>query len=1005
MNNKKKSLLGAGALTALATVALVSCGGSKASTYTITLDVNDATATIEADESYKVKTAEELLTALANVAPVKSGYTFEGWYLDEDCTIKLTSTTDLKNATKSADGTIVLYAAYTKNTYTVKFDYKGNAATAGAGSTTETKVDYNGVVTTSPKPTTAAKDSLGHEMTFTGWYSDSACTTAVNFAETKITGNTTFYAGWTITKIESEADFIAYVNQNDANVNAYLAADITMTQAFERPASKDDALSSNGTDQTNKLTAKLYGDNHKITNLTINAALKSSGLFGKLSGTVQDLTFEGATITSSGARSALIAGTLENGATITDVKFDGVELTNTASDGYAAFIGAEVKEANATINIDGVTVKNSTLTGVKYNGGLIASIATACANINVTDCLIDMDITQTGQDAGFILGYVDKAKGYDSVLTIDGVVASGTITATKNIGAFVGDIKNSAGKEFTINVKNSAVIGFRETATASDTSPSTLSTFVGQNYATLNIENSYYQEYGSTIILVDSVSTESRKQGEAVSLATLATKTLSSNITLTYTEATFTLKASLNGVEIEAVDPTIVDTSNYGKTLSKEGSAVTINSETGKFVITGSIPYYEKVVAGAAGNGILVNLGVPTDNNVEITDFEGMYVASGLTNSTINAVDHTVSGYVIFDETDLTAWAALENGQYYDKTITVVWFSNSTQVATPMTYTLAFRKGYTTFQNAIDNGAISLSATDANADLTAAVDSTDNTILNVTAGQIDFVTDGNYVRVSIAKPTNLTSTVSLDTITVSGATKISYADNAVIVKVKVVKKGATNFTVTWNSAMDPDAYTIDVANDVTIEEGAVSYNETFDATTLTNASADKEKITQAELGSFFTLIGSGDKRSATSGGSVTSVEFKDAGLQFTVTDTVIVTAEVASTGGTNMSLVALYKEGVTTAVAAETVARDTNDVITQTNNVIDVFGTYKKTTITYELEKGTYTLKGIQGTSTGSGTYTYKDSSNNIVTKNTTSESVARGARFHTLTVVSKTTA
>ena len=990
MNNKKKSLLGAGALTALATVALVSCGGSKASTYTITLDVNDATATIEADESYKVKTAEELLTALANVAPVKSGYTFEGWYLDEDCTTKLTSTTDLKNATKSADGTIVLYAAYTKNTYTVKFDYKGNAATAGAGSTTETKVDYNGVVTTSPSITTAAKDSLGHEMTFTGWYSDSACTTAVNFAETKITGNTTFYAGWTITKIESEADFIAYVNQKDANVNAYLAADITMTQALARPASKDDVLSTNGTDQTNKLTAKLYGDNHKIKDLTIDAALKSSGLFGKLSGTVQDLTFEGTTVTASGQNAGLIAGTLEDGATITDVKFDGVELTHTASNGYAGFIGAQVKEANATINIDGVTVKNSTLTGVKYNGGLIGTVVTAGVNINVTDCLIDMDITQTGQDAGFILGYVDKSKGYDSVITLDGVVATGTITATKNIGAFVGDIKKTDGKEFTINVKNSAVIGFRETATASDTNPSTLSTFVGQNYATLNIENSYYQEHGSTIILVDSVSTESEKQGEAVSLATLATKTLSSNITLTYTEATTTLKASLNGVEIEAVDPTIVDTSNYGKTLSKEGSAVTINSETGKFVITGAIPYYEKVVAGAAGNGILVNLGVPTDNNVAITDFEGMYVASGLTNSTISATDHTVSGYVIFDETDLTAWAALEEGQYYDKTITVVWFNNSTEVATPMTYTLAFRKGFATFQNEIEEGAISLSTTDANADLTAAVDSTDNTILNVTAGQIDFVTDGNYVLVSVAKPTNLTSTVSLDTITVSGATKMSYADadKAVIVKVKVAKKGATNFTVTWNSAMDPDTYTVNVADDVTIEEGAVSYNETLDLTTLTTTT-DKEALTAEEVGAFFTIVGSGEKRK-----DAKCVEFKNAGLQFTVTDAVVLTAVVSSTSSTNMSLLALYKDGVTAAVAAKTVTRVSGDVIGQTSNVIDVYGT-DKTTVTYELEKGTYTLKGITGTSTG-GTYS---------TKAVASDSVGRGARFFSLTVVSKTTA
>ena len=172
------------------------------------------------------------------------------------------------------------------------------------------------------------------------------------------------------------------------------------------------------------------------------------------------------------------------------------------------------------------------------------------------------------------------------------------------------------------------------------------------------------------------------------------------------------------------------------------------------------------------------------------------------------------------------------------------------------------------------------------------------------------------------------------------------------------------------------------------EVPVIVYNETFDVTKLT-AATDKEALTQTELGDFFTLVGAGDKR--VSSGNVTSVEFKDAGLKFTVENTVTVTVVVSSTGGTNMSLVALYDTDGT-AVAATSVARAEGDVIGVTANVYDVYGTSPKTTITYTLEAGTYTIKGVNTTSTG-GTY-----SGTAVAGATSA--VGRGARFFTVTVV-----
>ena len=92
-----------------------------------------------------------------------------------------------------------------------------------------------------------------------------------------------------------------------------------------------------------------------------------------------------------------------------------------------------------------------------------------------------------------------------------------------------------------------------------------------------------------------------------------------------------------------------------------------------------------------------------------------------------------------------------------------------------------------------------------------------------------------------------------------------------------------------------------------------------------------------------------------------------------------------------MSLVALYDTDGT-AVAATSVARAEGDVIGVTANVYDVYGTSPKTTITYTLEAGTYTIKGVNTTSTG-GTY-----SGTAVAGATSA--VGRGARFFTVTVV-----
>ena len=170
---------------------------------------------------------------------------------------------------------------------------------------------------------------------------------------------------------------------------------------------------------------------------------------------------------------------------------------------------------------------------------------------------------------------------------------------------------------------------------------------------------------------------------------------------------------------------------------------------------------------------------------------------------------------------------------------------------------------------------------------------------------------------------------------------------------------------------------------ITTLQASTAYTKSVIATNLT-ATVDKEEITQAELDNFFTLVGTGTKRL---NGSVYAIEFNNAGLQFTVENDVIVTLVVTSTGGTNMSLAAIYDSN-NNAVEAFNVSRVSGDIIGVTNNVYDVYGT-KNTVIKYVLSAGTYTAKGIQGTTTG-GTY---DSTPKA------SEDITRNTRFISLTI------
>jgi len=136
--------------------------------YVVTFESNGGTdvdsQTVEAGD-----TAEE------PEEPTKEGYTFNGWYTDED----LTEEYDFSKVVASD---MTLYAKWEEITYTVSFDSNG-----GSEVDSET-INYN-------ESATKPEDPTKEGYIFKGWYIDSDLTTEYDF-DTIVTENMILYAKW-----------------------------------------------------------------------------------------------------------------------------------------------------------------------------------------------------------------------------------------------------------------------------------------------------------------------------------------------------------------------------------------------------------------------------------------------------------------------------------------------------------------------------------------------------------------------------------------------------------------------------------------------------------------------------------------------------------------------------------------------------------------------------------------------------------------------------------------
>ena len=150
----------------------------KANEYTLLLNPNGGS--ISLDE--KTITYDQKYGEL--IEPTKDGYTFTGWYTEEENGEQITSEKIVKVLNDQT-----LYAHWTVNKYTITFNSQG-----GMLENNKKEVTYDEVYGELPEPSME-----GH--TFEGWYTDPENGTEITSSQTvKIKNDITLYAHWTVNK-------------------------------------------------------------------------------------------------------------------------------------------------------------------------------------------------------------------------------------------------------------------------------------------------------------------------------------------------------------------------------------------------------------------------------------------------------------------------------------------------------------------------------------------------------------------------------------------------------------------------------------------------------------------------------------------------------------------------------------------------------------------------------------------------------------------------------------
>ena len=181
-------------------------------------------------------------------------------------------------------------------------------------------------------------------------------------------------------------------------------------------------------DGKNKFMGTFDGCNHTISNLKVTqkAGYHAAGLFGALNGTVKDLIIDGATIENLSSGSSTVNGT--------------------------AVVAGSIYPSGL---IDNVTVKNATVQGNRYLGGISGYVYGSIKNCSVeaiTLVATPDNLTgayDNGDKVGGIVGYIVKDGSNGTVENC--TVKNAIIQGYRDIGGIAGCANSFEGQEVVIN--------------------------------------------------------------------------------------------------------------------------------------------------------------------------------------------------------------------------------------------------------------------------------------------------------------------------------------------------------------------------------------------------------------------------------------------------------------------------------------------------------------------------------------------------------------------------
>ena len=323
---------------------------------------------------------------------VRKGYTFEGWYSDEQCT-----TNQVTRIESGSRGDVMLYADWGIIEYNIHYILNGgeNAYLNPNTYTVEDTVRFD-----DPKTNYPTKEG----STFLGWYADETFETPVKVIPRGSTGDVYLYARWLDGDGSKEAPY---------EIPDY----VTLEEVSELVRTEPEKFASAYYKVTNSIDAE--------GQTFIPIGIKSAPFKG---------TFDGQNYAISHLDSMLF-GTVQN-ATITNITLVDGEVTGNAE--YADHTGSIVGYMQNT-NLTHST-SNAVVTGSESDtGGLVGK-----ASGTIENCYFDGTVHAVGTSGG-LLGSSEKPTAPVSVKNC--YVNSADIAGSENTGALIGWLHENSSLE------------------------------------------------------------------------------------------------------------------------------------------------------------------------------------------------------------------------------------------------------------------------------------------------------------------------------------------------------------------------------------------------------------------------------------------------------------------------------------------------------------------------------------------------------------------------------